>query len=157
MNVRRTLQLVAVSFGLAGVLTASSQDAVAAAAFDHLECYKFQVAKKLWNVSPHAFDQLTLDSMFFGQESGCVLLPTKRPRPRELCVAVQKTPNTQPGPSLDGPVFYACYNMRCPSQLDIEIQDGLFLNQFGEGPAKIKRQPTSRRLCVPTGLALPLP
>lgn len=124
--------------------------------FDHLKCYKLVIKKGQWTANGHALDPLTLTPLQippFAQEQGCVLLPKRSPKPKELCIPVDKQPRQNPtGVYLTDD--YLCYQMRCPAEVDTPVD---LFSQFGSGRPTVKRAAAFRRLCVPAKKGTPEP
>jgi len=117
--------------------------------FDHLRCFKLAYSKKQgasWTPNAHASDTLTLTPEIppFATDTGCRLLPKKKPHPIEICTPVDKAPRQGTGPELG--VNYLCYMASCTAGTDTTLS---IADQFGSGQAIVKAKNKTRRLCVP--------
>ena len=141
---RTTLDLVAVAL-LSLALPAGAAAGVAPQ-YDHLEC--FDIVRDLRTVPAAEVDLTPKDLEDFAEQSGCRIGPNaSRPRAREYCVPVAKTPNDPPtGQELDA--SYICYNLRCDNR-GVELRELEVQDQFGEGTVVLRKTRGNQRLCVP--------
>lgn len=141
VSVVATLALMA--FGFAGTAAAQPQD--------DLECYELRVTRGQWTADLGNASQPLVLTPFappFTVETGCRLVPSRNPRPRQVCVPSSVSPSQAPaGQALSN--LYACYKMRCPREADLDLA---FTTQFGAGTRSVHRSTGYRRVCVPASI-----
>lgn len=148
--------LTAVAVLLFGAPFLAPGDAHAQMLYDHQECFRI---KDLRNVPPNLPVTLTpFQSSQFFANTGCQLLPLRKPKAKELCVMADKNPANPPfGPNLQ--VDYLCYRARCNSGPNF-MTNHAAQDQFANGVVSAIQRGRIRKLCVPAilpGLPTPTP
>lgn len=137
--------LFAIGALLSGVLCLAGGEARAQVLYDHQECFRI---KDLRNIAPNVPVTLTpFQSAQFFANTGCQLLPLKKPKAKELCVMADKNPSNPPvGPGLR--VDYLCYRARCNAGVNLATNHSA-TDQFGSGTVTATQRGRTRKVCVP--------
>ena len=150
----RRLRVLSAAGALFALVGLAASEAPAQILYDHQECFPI---KDLRNIPPNTPVSLTpFQIAFFQSNSGCQLLPLKKPRAKKVCVMADKNPASAPfGPSLQ--VDYLCYRARCNPAANVQV-DVAATDQFGSGAIRTLQRGRIREVCVPATLpGLPTP